>query len=996
MKRLIIFLFLGAMMSCQKAEEKEVSPVEEDFVSVPEVLTCGAEEVITKENGLFLLSSADGCEVNGGETQSSENSRTGDFSVKLDSINKYGFGLKIKDPKPGEFIRFTVWQKRGTGHGTLYTSSYGTSGVMKNRTHYNMLRRIEDGWVMHTLSIVVAPGTKEVEAVVFSGGRLAYFDDFKVERFNKLPANKLENQLQIHLPTKSHQKISALIKDAKKGQVIRPEHKKYVKAFLYDGENRSKIKLKLKGDWTDHLSSGKISCRIKMKSDAYNGMKTFSLQHPKTRNYVDEWIVHKMADQEDVLTTTFDFVNLNINGVNHGVYALEEHFDKQLLESRNRREGPILKLDETGLWELTYAQMELGYLGEFPFFEASQIKCFKDGRTLSNPKLKSDFEEGARLLELFKNGYDHPEELFDLNELAKFQVLCDISTGVHASAWHNRRFYFNPVTQKLEVILYDLMAFGYGENPPFIYQSTFSHSGHPLEESLDYALMRNEEYRELYFKNFERISSQPYLAEFFAQHQVEIDGFENAIQLEEPSYVVAQERFFENAKFLRSNVTAFEKLWVSSIPVLNDTSGWILDDDYSPRADKVFFEGISLNSYLEDSTSLGFNVRLENYHLNSIEICGYASDHWPGHVFEIEEKIKLDGFKSENNTAEYLALYKPTKIFFKVSNRERRYYESEVLPWSKPNGLTTRMELKRETLWQKHCVLNGNKAKISGDVEISNLLYLPEGIDLEITPGSKIDFVEKGGLIVNGNFRAVSSAQNPIILNGVSETNNGITILNAESVQLKNVIANDLSNLNHESWILTGAISIYESNVAIENLQIFNAQCEDALNIIRSDFNVSELLIEGCMSDGFDADFCSGYLRSSVFKNTGNDCIDFSGSRVTIDEVYIKNSGDKGVSGGEASTLSLNNITIDGAITGIASKDKSHLYGENVSIKNTEYSLMVFQKKPEYGPASLQLEKSQIKDGLEVIDLKSILTVNGLVKEGVEKIDVDALYQRFE
>jgi len=996
MNRFITFLALSAVLSCQKEEVSGVSSIEEDYVSVPELLTCGAEEVTTIDNGLFLVSSAEGCELNAGETQSSENSRTGDYSVQLDSINKYGFGLKIKDPKAGEFIRFTVWQKRGTGHGTLYTTSYGTSGIMKNRTHYNTLRRIEDGWVMHTLSIVVTPGTKVVEAVVFSGGHLAYFDDFKVERFDKLPSNELENQISIHLPTKSYQKISALIKDAKKGQVIRPEHKKYVKGFLNDGENQSKIKLKLKGDWTDHLSSGKISCRIKMKSDAFKGMKTFSLQHPKTRNYIDEWIVHKMADKEDVLTTTFDFVNLNINGVNHGVYALEEHFDKQLLESRNRREGPILKLDETGLWELTYAQMELGYLGEFPFFEASQIRCFKDGRTLSNPKLKSDFEEGAKLLELFKKGYDHPEELFDLNELAKFQVLCDISTGVHASAWHNRRFYFNPVSQKLEVILYDLMAFGYGENPPFIYESSFSHQGHPLEESLDYALMRNAEYRKLYFENFERISSEAYLTEFFAQYQDEIDGFENAIQIEEPSYLVAQERYFNNAKFLRSNVADFKKLWESSINVLNDSSGWILDDDYSPRTDKAFFEGISLNSYLEDSTSIGFKIRLENYHLNAIEICGYESGHWPGHVFEIEEKIQLDGFDGENNSGEYLALYKPNRIFFKVSNQGRRYYESEVLPWAKPIGLSTRMNLRRDDSWKKYCTVSGKRAKISGDVKINELIYVPEGLDLEIASGSQLEFEGKGGIIVNGNFKAVGSAQKPIEIKATSEENNGITILNAQSVVLKNVIATGLSNLKHESWVLTGAISIYESNVAIENLQIVNAKCEDALNIIRSDFNVSELLIDGCKSDGFDADFCSGYLKSSIFKNTGNDCIDFSGSRVTIDEVYIKNSGDKGISGGEASVLSLNNITIDGAITGVASKDKSQLYGENVSIKNSEYSLMVFQKKPEYGPASLQLEKSQIKDGVEVIDLKSVLTVNGVVKEGVEKIDVDALYERFE
>ena len=89
---------------------------------------------------------------------------------------------------------------------------------------------------------------------------------------------------------------------------------------------------------------------------AYLQNKIFSIHRASTRNYIDEWIAHKIAEQEDVLTTTYDFTNVHVNGINYGLYAVEEHFEKQLLESRNRREGPILKFDETGMWQMIYEQ----------------------------------------------------------------------------------------------------------------------------------------------------------------------------------------------------------------------------------------------------------------------------------------------------------------------------------------------------------------------------------------------------------------------------------------------------------------------------------------------------------------------------------------------------------------------------------------------------------------------------------------------------------------
>ena len=98
-----------------------------------------------------------------------------------------------------------------------------------------------------------------------------------------------------------------------------------------------------------------------------------------------------------------------------------------------------------------------------------------------------------------------------------------------------------------------------------------------------------------------------------------------------------------------------------------------------------------------------------------------------------------------------------------------------------------------------------------------------------------------------------------------------------------------------------------------------------------------------------------GNFRHSAFENTGNDCIDFSGSEVFIEDIVIHNSGDKGVSAGERSTLTLRNIKIYGALTGIAAKDGSFVDAENIELYDAEVGLAVFRKKPEYDVSKLQL-----------------------------------------
>ena len=52
-----------------------------------------------------------------------------------------------------------------------------------------------------------------------------------------------------------------------------------------------------------------------------------------------------------MLTSRYDFIYFKINENPAKIYALEEHFNKNLVEHQLRREGPIIKMDESRVWE---------------------------------------------------------------------------------------------------------------------------------------------------------------------------------------------------------------------------------------------------------------------------------------------------------------------------------------------------------------------------------------------------------------------------------------------------------------------------------------------------------------------------------------------------------------------------------------------------------------------------------------------------------------------
>ena len=175
-------------------------------------------------------------------------------------------------------------------------------------------------------------------------------------------------------------------------------------------------------------------------------MKNFSLQHPKARRYVYEWVFHEALAREDLLPLRYEFVELTLNGKDLGVFALEEHFDKRLVEHRRRREGPILKFDESLHWAGHPGDRRCG--DESPTgmrgYRAAAVDTFRAPSQAEAPDLWKVLVAATSLLESFRAGELPVAQAFDSKKLATYFALADLLGAEHAAVWHNFRFYYDP------------------------------------------------------------------------------------------------------------------------------------------------------------------------------------------------------------------------------------------------------------------------------------------------------------------------------------------------------------------------------------------------------------------------------------------------------------------------------------------------------------------------------------------------------------------------
>jgi len=756
------------------------------------------------------------------------------------------------------------------------------------------------------------------------------------------------------------------------------------------------VELRLKGDWADHFAREKWSFRIRTKSGTYfEGMRIFSLQDPSTRTYLNEWLYMENLRAEGVLSVRYWFVRGVVNGEYKGIYAVEESFAKELLESQQRREGVIIRYDEDLLWE-SWAVYDNDLMTPRGVMNFHIIDEFETGRVEDSPGLSAQRDAAAGKLQALEMGARTASEVFDIETFAKFLALSDVWGAQHALIWHNLRFYYNPVTARLEPIGFDAQ---------------------PLAEvgAIDVNLLRglrqavaydDVALQQAYARYLWQFSQPAYLESLGQRFGAELETLRAALFPEFGEQQMADgrgvldppwEHLAQRQASLRELLSPVQMVYVH-VPAGAPTDTLTLDVGNLLDV-SVEVVGLRVGDTL---------LPAREWDVLDSERAAEAAD-----VVALRP-LPLDATFMPYARFEIPAIvWDPTMVKTQTLSLETRLlgltqtvtqpvilaYPPPLASGSRPAQPTLAEALAQHTYLQE----TGDASLLTippGEWEIVGDLLLPEGYGLRLAAGTTLAFAPENFLLANGPLIFEGREDAPVVLRPQEEKWHGIVVVDAGQPSLWHyVTVEDTDALDRDGWVMTGGITFYRSPIRLDHSRILRTWAEDGLNVIRAPFEFVDSEFSGTSSDAFDGDFTQGVIERCAFYDIGADAIDVSGSDIQVRDVRMVNLGDKGLSVGEMSRLTAERISIANADFGVASKDLSQAHISDATLEGVRIAgLAAYIKKLSYGPASITAERIAFVDlpaeRRTLVQTGSWIDLDGVRIWGVD-VDVETLYEKW-
>ena len=750
------------------------------------------------------------------------------------------------------------------------------------------------------------------------------------------------------------EKLRYLREKAVKQKYISDDLQEEIPAKIMYKNKSYKVWISLTGLIVEHFQHPeKWSLSIKIKGDnTLLGMKEFALLVPTSRGYLTDWTAHKILKSRDVVGSRCDFIDVDINGKNTGIYYLEERFDKLLIENNKFREGIIFKVVGTNL------------------------EVYNEKKIRSNPETLDKLYELNKLWYSFLSGNVKSEQLFDLKKLASTAVVSDLMNQKHPLYFSNMRFYFNPITGLIEPIAREWGFLTKESKMPFealFIEDPDSRDASPYHKGLhdDALIMKiynNPEFDEYYLKEADLISSKNYLDSIMSATQEERNFLMGKIYKENPFYEYPINILYKKQKFIREKIRSV-----------------------SPQIEAVYkgIENDSIVIRIENKDDLPVEIRYLTYNSKKMIYparrmlikANYKADN-SDQIFKFHFKngLKADEFSYVNLMVHYnvLGINDPKKAVVLSKKMSENDYKN-INPMTAPQNI-------REFSFLD---INDSTKSIEFSEEICVIekdMFIPEGYNVAAKPGCRIDLVNSSKIICYSPLLFFGEKDKMIEIFSSDSTGQGIIILNCDRTsELSFVLIKNLSNPTQgKGDITTGSITFYESPVNI-NRCIFedNLRGDDFINIVRTEFNLMNSTFRNINADALDSDFSKGVIEGVNFYNTGNDGIDVSGTELECNNVFFDNIGDKGISIGEKSRAYINRVEIKNSEIAVCSKDMSEIIASDIKFSNCRIGFSAFQKKPEFGPSKIKAKNIKTEN-IEIeylIETNSICEIDGVFIE---------------
>jgi len=719
-----------------------------------------------------------------------------------------------------------------------------------------------------------------------------------------------------------------------KGIITAKEQEVSVKAKLSIGAKVYKVKISPTGQNLDMIGSAyKRAYKVKvLEGKKIYGMQEFKLLPPISRHHLVEWVGHALENKEGLIALRYFFVETTLNGDDLGVYAIEEHLNKELLENRMAREGIIFSL------------------------KSDKIKIFNEKKIRKDNNKRNQVRLLKTALQGIRNNEIEIDRAFDLGKFASYYAIIDLMDGYHAIDNYNPIYYLNPVTNLIEPIAREYNSLRYSEGQPNV-NSLMIDFGQGNQDGFDgfsiaSVLFKNNEFTSQYLNQLLKISDKKYMDDFFKEVDQDFTAQANIIYRDNPFYKFPKEYLYER----QSQILARLNHDLAVVANVNEDNSAVYQIKFKNKS--IFpVELIKVTS-----SNVGYESHLNNVILLPGKEASLS--------FDMDSRVKIYDINFS---------YK----IHGIKNIER---ESIVVPKSFGTGVS----LSR--LWntssddsfnENNIIIDRIKNVILFKNNITNIrkdLFIPENYIVKGQPGLVINLLNGASIYSKSAFNFTGSETNPIIITSSDRKGGGLVIVSPkkESIFIHTVFEY-LSSPNIGSSGLTGSVSVYDSHVSFKKCTFDQNKSEDFLNLIHAKYKISDSYFKSVQSDGLDSDYSSGVITNSTFTDVGNDAMDFSGSLSELSEISVDGVGDKAISAGEMSKISGNNINIINAEIGITSKDLSDVFLHDVQIKDTRLGFSVFQKKEEYGAGTATITKLQTNniDLMHLVSHNSNLSING-------------------
>ena len=642
-------------------------------------------------------------------------------------------------------------------------------------------------------------------------------------------------------------------------------------ADFTDYECIFKASLRISGDWKDHIQIDEVlsSMDVKLLEGNIFGITKFKLLIPYTRYSDNEILVTTVLEQLGIITPRTFYVEVDVNGLSKAQFIFQEKASKELIEYYKFREGPILEANEEHFWKTSTG---------LPFRENGEIFINSKVNNLywSRRNKTNEFISLVAVEKLNKSLYTSTKpytlNYFEISqkpkELFNFHTLLLALDASHGLGNHNRKYFYNRITDEFFPIYYD------GNSQLLDRQTNFAQYNLDFDkETLEYFNQSAVELQK-YFRS-EKFSFNKY-SEFLKNKGMNIN---------QEKFITLKNKILHNLKYIET--TSFDRINSASVAKNKYYEGerykFIKNrvEEYSSiDFDLIFFnrekkELFSCNNYLNNCKLMDLENNFENIFARDLEI---KSEDF--HIMGLTNNFESDYLNLtifENKFLNVLYSGSPKieidqeRIYIKINNLEDKVLIKDSRIVNKE------IIIESDSFYPQNNLIRYNKNLLTGCITFYNVIF--EDVNINTSKQScedALNIMNSSGQLNEINIRdslfdGFDIDFSNLIINNINVLNSGndcLDISNSstsiESLKLnicndKAISIGEVSQVEMKEVQITNsktAISVKDSSQSIvENLSANNVEYCYTLYRKKQEFGPSKLIIQNLNCDSREQNF---------------------------------------------------------------------------------------------------------------------------------------------